>query len=148
MISEMERLMESVQSCVLATAGADGTPHTSLMAYMYDPAQRGLVMMSPTDTLKCRNMDANPRVSVLVDTRARAAGETVQALTISGIFTGFLDPDEENRVRARFLARHPRLEGLAGHENARFFSVRIQTLQLLNGPEDSSFVDLEADCGA
>jgi len=126
--------------CVLATVSGS-RPHCSLMAYVADEDCREIYMVSLRDTKKFQNLTQNPAVSLLIDTREEDAGprkSQAKALTVNGMFQG-VEGGKQERVRSRILERHPHLKGLIGQERAEIFSVRIESMQLLEGATDSYF---------
>jgi PPOX class probable F420-dependent enzyme len=51
----------------LATVRADGSPHVAPVWFAFDPATGDLVFMTWHDSIKARNMQREPRVSICVD---------------------------------------------------------------------------------
>lgn len=123
--------------CVLATT--DGCkPHTSLMTYFTHAAEqtpRTIYMITSIASRKYANIQANPHVSLLVDTRldnASAPHAGTMALTITGEAT--LTPVEaEERIVLTLLCKNPHLEPFVQAQPSALISVRIQSLQLLDG---------------
>lgn len=139
MLEQMKTLMRSQDLCVLATA-SDNTPHCSLMAYVTDEDCREIYMVTHRNTVKFRNATDNPKVSLLIDTRAEGRGERrtgERALTVSGLFERVEHGEQRETIRARLLERHPHLREFADHPEAEIFVVKILALQLLDGLTDS-----------
>ena len=77
----------------------------------------------------------------MIDTREEDAGpqrSRAKVLTVNGIFQR-VERGKQEQVRSWLLERHPHLRDLMGKETAEIFSVRIETLQLLEGATDSYF---------
>lgn len=140
MLQRMKKMVKDQDICVLATVS--GTrPHCSLMTYVTDENCREIYMVSLRDTKKFRNLAQNPAVSLLIDTREEDAGprrSQARALTVNGMFQS-VERGKQEWVRARILERHPHLKELIGQEGAEIFSVRIESMQLLEGATDSYF---------
>ncbi|MFP3870296.1 MAG: pyridoxamine 5'-phosphate oxidase family protein, partial [Syntrophobacteria bacterium] len=114
-----------------------------LMAYIVDPECRVIHMITHKQTAKYRNMTGNPSVCLLIDTRAEDTGTRrgqARALTVKGLFESMGDEQQKCDIRARLLERHPHLGEFASDPEAEVFSVRIASLQLLEGVSDSSYV--------
>ena len=83
MIDKMKALLRQKSSCVLATT--DGaTPHCSLMAYITLESASRLYLVTPRNTRKFRNINRNPNVSLLIDTRGEQDRAKTKALTLTG----------------------------------------------------------------
>lgn len=140
MIERMKALVREKDSCVLATVSG-GKPHCSLMSYITDPECREIFMVTHSQTRKYKNLQENPCVSLLIDTREEdrnlAVGQK-KALTISGTFQK-VDPAIKGVVREQFLARHPQLKELLDDPEAVMISIRLQSFQLLEGVRDAYF---------
>lgn len=144
MIDKMKALVREKDTCVLATA-AGGKPHCSLMSYIADSECREIFMVTHPQTRKYRNLQENPCVSLLIDTREEdrtlAVGQK-KALTIGGVFQK-VDPARKKMIRAQFLARHPQLKELVDDPETVLISVRVQSFQLLEGVRDAYFAEPE-----
>ena len=142
MIEKMKALVREKDSCVLATVSS-GKPHCSLMSYITDPECREIFMVTHSHTRKYKNLQENPCVSLLIDTREEdrnlAVGQK-KALTISGTFQK-VDPTRRKEIREQFLARHPQLKELADDPEAVLISIRVQSFQLLEGVRDAYFAE-------
>lgn len=140
MTAARQRMLQMIRdqdTCVLATAGG-GVPHASLMAYLAAEGGRRLYLITSAHTRKYRNILDNPRVSLLLDTRGAASrGGRVQALTVSGLCWPLEGAREQEQIKEQFMARHPHLQGIARDPVARVLAVEVETLQLLDGPEQS-----------
>ncbi|WP_158407302.1 pyridoxamine 5'-phosphate oxidase family protein [Megalodesulfovibrio gigas] len=136
-------LLDASDLAVLATcpARADAPPHCSLMAYALDAERRHLLLTTPQDSRKYANLMENPRVSLLVDTRQVHAREAVQALTVSAVLAD-TPPEAAAGLRARFLARHPRLTEFASRPDTALIRLRLTAFQLLDGVEHAQYVSL------
>ncbi len=145
MLEKMKDLVISQNVCVLATVSGD-QPHCSLMSYATDADCREMYMVTLRNTKKYRNLTDNPAISLLIDTREEDRGEKrhqARALTVSGVFEEVKDQTKRGIIKARLLERHPHLIVLTDHPDAEFFTVRIKSLQLLEGVEEASFATLE-----
>jgi nitroimidazol reductase NimA-like FMN-containing flavoprotein (pyridoxamine 5'-phosphate oxidase superfamily) len=144
MIRKMKELILQKDTCVLATVSGD-KPHCSLMSYLPDPEVRELYMVTLRHTKKYQNLLANPWVSLLIDTREDTAGSELRqkkALTISGIFQK-VEPGRIETLRSEFIRKHPQLKELIQDPSAEMISIRLHSLQLLEGFRDASFVQVE-----
>lgn len=143
MLDRMKDLLRSKAFCVLATV-ADDVPHCSLMAYVPDAPCRRLYMVTKRDTTKFRNLRRNPRVSLLVDTRDEPEEDerSTLALTVAGRVEPVEDPIELHQVRSALQERHPGLGPILESADTAVLYVRIESLLLLDGPNEAHFEEL------
>jgi nitroimidazol reductase NimA-like FMN-containing flavoprotein (pyridoxamine 5'-phosphate oxidase superfamily) len=145
MLEKMKDLVRSQTVCVLATVSG-GQPHCSLMSYATDADCREMYMVTFRNTKKYRNLTDNPAISLLIDTREKDLGEKryqTRALTVNGLFEVVKDQAKRDRIKALLLERHPHLIVLTDNPDAEFFTVRMKSLQLLEGIAEASFATLE-----
>ena len=144
MIEKMEAIVREKDTCVLATV-SDNSPHCSLMSYVTDAECREIYMVTHRETKKYLNLQKNPDVSLLIDTRAGhnmsgSRDDIIAALTISGTFQKIEDDAKRERVRATLLDRHPVLREFLTDPGAEIIAVHCRSFQLLEGIRDSYFV--------
>jgi len=132
----MRELLEGRHLCVLATSGPQG-PHASLMSYLMGEAPHELMLISPRDTTKFRNILAEPRVSLLVDGRESAEPAAVNALTISAVARVVEEEGGRRTWLERFSRRLPQLAGLCSQPHAQVLMVQMRSLMLLTGPQNA-----------
>jgi nitroimidazol reductase NimA-like FMN-containing flavoprotein (pyridoxamine 5'-phosphate oxidase superfamily) len=138
----MQKLLRQEDLCVLATSSPDG-PHCSLMAYICDEDCVTLFMVTLKDTRKFINLQGNDTVSVLIDNRLTGKDrQSMQALTVRGRFRLLSEQAILAETRRRFLAGHPHLTAFASRDDACFFAVDIESLQLLTGATDACYETL------
>ena len=121
--------------CALATSSGD-RPHCSLMSYAADETGSRLFMITRSDTLKFRNLLANPSVSLLIDTRQEqgcCASTSIQALTIWGTIRVITEREEQHEARQRLIATHPDIRVLTDIPEAMFLCVELESAQLFEG---------------
>jgi len=141
MRENIKHLIEANDVCVLATVSG-GDPHCSLMSYAANEDCREIYMATQKNTKKYRNLDANPSVSLLIDSRevdrenrrARA-----KALTVTGVFQRITDQARKMEIKKRFLDRHPHLQSFVDQPDAEMIVVRVKALQLLDGISDAFY---------
>jgi nitroimidazol reductase NimA-like FMN-containing flavoprotein (pyridoxamine 5'-phosphate oxidase superfamily) len=143
MIDKMKAILKAMDMCVLATC-ADNKPHCSLMAYV--PAESGelLYMATLRESQKFSNLQRNPAVSLLVDTRTSSAQDRrrIQSLTVTGRYVPVTEPAERDAIRKQLLARHAHLEILVNDPAAEIVRIDIEAFLLLDGPVDAHYVKL------
>lgn len=110
MNQDMLELVRAKDICVMGTRGSN-CPHLSLMAYVRDSETGCFILYTHPDTGKWENLRADPRLSLLIDSRdddLPGNRKQAKALTITAVHQA-TDAQEENRLREIFLLRHPHM---------------------------------------
>jgi len=145
MLEKMKNIIFKNDLCVLATA-SEGVPHCSLMSYVPDEEGKEIYFVSHKATRKYLNLVKNPSVSLLIDTREEQAGQErikIKSLTINGEFQAVNESGKKDYIRSRFLKQHPHLNDFLNDPGSDIFSIRLKSLQLLDGVKDISIETLE-----
>jgi nitroimidazol reductase NimA-like FMN-containing flavoprotein (pyridoxamine 5'-phosphate oxidase superfamily) len=141
MIEKIKELVKKKDSCVMATvSGTD--PYCSLMAYVTDDACREFYMVTQKSTNKYRNLEENPSVSLLIDTRDEHAGALrpeAKAVTAAGVFQRVADEGKKGLIRARLLERHPHLGVFFEDPDAEILCIKVHSFLLLDGLTKAHF---------
>jgi nitroimidazol reductase NimA-like FMN-containing flavoprotein (pyridoxamine 5'-phosphate oxidase superfamily) len=138
MNEKMKSLIQNSEICVLATMGPQG-PHTSLMGYLSSEDSAQIFLVTKADTLKYRNLRSEPRVSILIDDRRAGDAGELRALTISGRAEEVRDTRSEAELLARFTNELPHLCPIASDPGSKVLRVKIEKLQLLEGPTKATY---------
>jgi hypothetical protein len=107
--SRLRRLAASQGFAVLATMSGEG-PRLSLVAFAVTPDLREACFATPRNTTKYRNILADGRVALLLDSRGKKGVRGVEALALSGRARVAGRGKRRDELAARILARHPELE--------------------------------------
>jgi len=143
MIDEMKTLLKNNSMCVLATSAED-RPHCSLMAYVADEEARTVYMVTRRSSRKYRNMERNPHVSILVDTRTVQGDRAkIQALTVSGVFSPLHEASERASALGRIMTGHPHLASLLKQPDIEVIAVQVTSFLLLDGAVESHFETMD-----
>lgn len=137
-------LIKNNDICVLATV-AGAAPHCSLMSYVAAEDGREIYMVTHENTKKFINMEGNPSVSLLIDSREADRGERryeAKALTVTGTYERVKDEMKAGEISRRLLDRHPHLKDFIDDPQARFIIVRVKACQLLEGVTDAYFEEV------
>ncbi|MFF8802100.1 MULTISPECIES: HugZ family protein [unclassified Methylobacterium] len=122
------QLLRGVRSGALATIdAADGTPFASLVTLATDSDGTPLMLLSRLSA-HTRNLDKDPRASLLFSVGGKGDPLAHPRLTV----TGRAARSEEPRIRERFLARHPKAKLYADFPDFGFFAL-APTAGHLNG---------------
>ena len=142
MLSIAKNMISDNYLCVLSTCG-DGQPNSSLMQYITDDSCTKLFMLTLKGSQKQQNIEKNPRVSLLIDTRANPAGqqEPIKSLTVYGRAEFIRDAPGKNELISRLVQKNNNLQVLAGDSNCLVIQVSAEKLLLLDGVDKSTYMD-------
>ena len=144
MHEKIRELIENNDVCVLATV-AGAAPHCSLMSYAAAEDGREIYMVTHKNTKKFKNMEGNPGVSLLIDSRETDRGERrdrAKALTVTGVYETVKGEPKTGEIRRCLLDRHPHLKDFIEDPQAQFILVRVKAFQLLEGIADAYFEEV------
>ena len=123
------RMLARARLAVLATAGRRG-PHASLVAVLPGPEAGTLVFATPRDTLKHRNLAADPRAAMLLSAGTERGRSP--ALTVAGRVRE-LRGRQAGLWLDRLQRAHPDLGDIAGRDECTVFLLRPRALTLADG---------------
>ncbi|MBW2603884.1 MAG: pyridoxamine 5'-phosphate oxidase family protein [Deltaproteobacteria bacterium] len=141
MLEKMKNFVRDKNICVLSTVSGN-KPYCSLMAYITDATCEEIYMVTLKNTTKFNNLQNNPWVSLLIDSRKTQPRSKAQALTIDGVFAPLDDENKENRIRNNMLKSFPHMKDFIHHPESELIRIKINSFFLLNGLTDSHFVSL------
>jgi len=126
----VRQLLRAATSATLATLDAQtGHPYGSLVEIATTPDAQPLLLISRL-ARHTRNLDRDPRASLLIDQRGRAAAPmTAERATIIGRVSRSDDEDD----RRRYLARHPAAAPYADFADFGFQRLSVGGAHLIAG---------------
>jgi nitroimidazol reductase NimA-like FMN-containing flavoprotein (pyridoxamine 5'-phosphate oxidase superfamily) len=133
--SELENLVralfDSQRLAVLATQ-REGQPYANLIAFAASDDLKKVYFATGRATRKYANIEADARVTVLIDTRSNQDSDFSQAAAVTA--TGRAKEvvnSERNEVLAVYLAKHPMLEEFVQSPTCALLQVEVQTYYLV-----------------
>jgi nitroimidazol reductase NimA-like FMN-containing flavoprotein (pyridoxamine 5'-phosphate oxidase superfamily) len=139
MIEKIKALAREKDICVLATVSKQG-PYCSLMAYAVDENAIEFYMTTSRLTKKFANIENNPNVSLLIDSRETMPRTNAQALTVSGKceIISFHDNKRQN-IKEKLLTRHPHLKTILNTPDSEILCIKAESFLFLDGLTDAFF---------
>jgi hypothetical protein len=95
------------------------------------------------NTTKFNNLQKNPSVSLLIDSRETQPRANAQALTIDGVFIPLIDEDKKQNIRDRMLESFPHMKNFLHHPESEIIRIKINSFLLLDGLTESHFMSLK-----
>lgn len=142
MLEKMKNFVRKKNICVLCTISGN-QPYCSLMAYITDATCEEIYMVTHKNSTKFNNLQNNPLVSLLIDSRETQPRFKAQALTINGVSIPFLDKNKKKEIRDRMLESFPHMKDFIHHPESELIRIKIDSFLFLDGLTDSHFVSLK-----
>jgi nitroimidazol reductase NimA-like FMN-containing flavoprotein (pyridoxamine 5'-phosphate oxidase superfamily) len=143
MLEKIRSFVRNKNVCVLSTV-SDNKPYCSLMAYITDDICKEIYMVTHKNTTKFNNLQKNPLVSLLIDSRETQPRSNAQALTIEGVFIPLADGNKKQKIRDRMLKSFPHMKDFIHHPESEFIRIKINSFLLLEGLTESHFISLSS----
>ena len=124
-------LCSSQKLAVLCTQ-RDSQPYASLVAFVTSEDLRYLYFITPKTTRKFTNLEANPRVSVLVNSSQNQDSDfhRAMAVTIIGNAIEVFGRKREGPIK-RYLEMHPYLEDFVQSPTCALVQVKVKSFFLV-----------------
>jgi nitroimidazol reductase NimA-like FMN-containing flavoprotein (pyridoxamine 5'-phosphate oxidase superfamily) len=130
-VKEMEladtlREILSSQSLAALATQDEGQPYTCLVAIAATDDLKHLLFATFRHTRKYRELKADPRVAILVDSRSNRRSDFQEAMAVTA--TGRAaeaNGEEKDRLLTVYLAKHPHLAGFAGSEGTALIRIDV-----------------------
>lgn len=122
----LQELFAAQRSAVLATT-ENGQPYLSLMAFATTIDLQYLLVATYRATRKYRNIEADPRVALLVDNRTNQPTDTEQAMAVTALGAAKeVGAAEKDRFLQIYLAKHPHLEKFVTSPKCALIEVEVE----------------------
>ena len=133
--SELEHLIrELFESQKLAVLGTQnlGQPYANLIAFAASEDLKSLYFATARATRKYANIEADARVTVLIDNRSNQDSDFSQAAAVTATGSAKeLADSKRYEVLAIYLAKHPMLEDFVRSPTSALLQVEVQTYYLV-----------------
>ena len=132
-LGEARRLLRAIRTGALATLDRQtGHPFASLVTVATDFDGTPLLLMSQLSA-HTRNLDADPRASILLSQGGKGDALAHPRLTVVGRAAKQTDEAARARVRGRFLTRHPKAALYADFGDFGFWRLELEAGHLNGG---------------
>jgi nitroimidazol reductase NimA-like FMN-containing flavoprotein (pyridoxamine 5'-phosphate oxidase superfamily) len=132
-LAEMIReLFSSQQLAVLATQ-SDGQPYANLVAFVASDDLKSIFFATARATRKYANIEADSRVTVLIDNRSNQEADFSKATAVTA--TGRareVGESQRKLTTATYLAKHPILEEFVRSPKCAIIKVQVETYYLVS----------------
>jgi nitroimidazol reductase NimA-like FMN-containing flavoprotein (pyridoxamine 5'-phosphate oxidase superfamily) len=139
-ISESTKVVEQTirdlfrtQKLAVLSTHSDGQPYASLVAFVATEDLKHLYFATARTTRKYRNLVADPRVAMLMDSRSNQDSDIHSAVAVTATGTALEVGDREKDLGARlYLARHPYLQDFIGAETCALIRITVKAYYLVS----------------
>ena len=128
---KIAQLLETQKLAVLSTHD-QGYPYSSLIAFAASEDLTRILFTTPETTRKYANLRADPRVSLLIDSRTHRDADFHQAVAATALGTASIaDKEVVGSLLTDYISRHPYLEGFVSAATTRVIEITIQRYYLV-----------------
>ena len=107
-------------------------PYTSLVAVVPSGDLRELVFATARSTRKFRNLDADPRASMLIDNRDNVPGDFADAAAATAVGRCVeLAGERRGEAAKRMIRRHPQLESFVSSPSCALMVLEVEVYMLV-----------------
>lgn len=127
------RQLLAAQNLAVLSTHHEGQPYASLVAFVAAEELKQIVFATARTTRKFSNLQADPRVAVLIDSRTNQPCDFHQAIAVTA--TGRaeeLSGIERERLTALFLVKHPHLEDFLRAPTCALIRIHVQCYYLVS----------------
>jgi heme iron utilization protein len=128
----VKELLDDQRFGVLCTCEPGGQPYASLVAFAATPDLAALIFATLRASRKYTNLAAEPRVSMLVDDRAKAAEELGAAAALTALGSASeIAGAERDAAASLLLARHPALRAFVASPGCALLRLAVDRYVLV-----------------
>jgi nitroimidazol reductase NimA-like FMN-containing flavoprotein (pyridoxamine 5'-phosphate oxidase superfamily) len=127
-------LRELLQGQLLGVLGTQhhGAPYTSLVAFTAIDDTRVLLFATSRSTRKFRNLQMEPRASLLIDNRDNTPGDFADAAAATAVGTCVeLTGAAREEMAPRLVDRHPQLAAFVGSPSCALMALEVEVYMLV-----------------
>ncbi len=124
-------LLDGQRLAVLSTQFG-GAPYASLVGFAAEKDLSRIYFATPETTRKYRNISADPRVALLIDSRTHREADFHEAAAVTAVGTAAeLDKSADRKAVSLYLSRHPYLADFLRAPTARLVGIRVDRYLLV-----------------
>jgi len=143
MIEDAKKIISENKLCVLSTCYND-LPNTSLMQYICDESCSKIYTITLKGSTKYQNIEKNPRVSLLIDTRDNIKNEIgqIKSLTVYGRANVIENSEQYKNIIKKLVRKFADLAQFSENINCVVIEVSAEGLLLLESVDKSTYINV------
>ncbi|MGA7875882.1 MAG: pyridoxamine 5'-phosphate oxidase family protein [Desulfoferrobacter sp.] len=128
----IKALFKAQKLAVLSTQNS-GQPYASLVAFVADEDLTHLYFATARTTRKYHNLETDPRVAMLMDSRSNLDSDLHEAVAVTAIGTAseIRGQDKSHGIRL-YLSKHPYLQDFVRAESCALIRIVVKTYYLVS----------------
>lgn len=132
LLAQIRDLFASQRLGVLATS-QQGQPYTSLVAFAFSEDLRQLYFATTRATRKFANLQSDPRVSLLIDSRSNRSDDFREAVAVTALGSAReVTGQERQKLMDAYLVRHPSLEEFLRTPTCALLRIKVRRYALVS----------------
>ena len=142
-----QRLVELFRSQNLAALSTqhEGQPYTSLVAFHASDDLKYLYFVTPTTTRKFRNLKADSRVSVMINSSTNQTSDFHRAISVTAVGRARIpDGAEKATILDQYLVKHPHLEEFTRAPSSALVGVSVKSYYMVKNFQNVTELHLES----
>ena len=117
---------------VLTTVEEGGHPYANLMAFAASDDLKTLLLVTGRATRKYANLQADPRVALMIDNRSHQPSDIHEAVAVTVLGDAEeVSGAERDRLLSTYVDRHPHLADFASSPSSALFRVDVRSYYLV-----------------
>ena len=125
-------LFKAQKLAVLSTQNS-GQPYASLVAFVASEDLRHLYFATARTTRKYHNLDLDPRVAMLMDSRSNLQSDIHEAVAVTAVGTATEVPEQvKDQAVGLYLSKLPYLQDFIRAESCALIRVAVKTYYLVS----------------
>lgn len=142
-----QRLAElfRTQSLAALSTHHQGQPYTSLVAFHASDDLKNIYFVTPTTTRKFRNLTADSRVSVMINSSTNQTSDFHRAISVTAVGRArIVDGSDMATLLAQYLDKHPHLEEFAHSPSCALVNVSVKSYYMVKNFQNVMELHLES----
>jgi len=132
-VEETIRKLFQIQKLGVLSTQNSGQPYASLVAFVADEELAHLYFATARTTRKYHNLETDPRVAMLMDSRSNLDSDIHEAVAVTAIGTAseIRGQDKSHGVNF-YLSKHPYLQDFVRAESCALIRIAVKTYYLVS----------------
>lgn len=132
-VEETIRALFRSQKLAVLSTQRSGQPYASLVAFVASEDLKHLYFATARTTRKYNNLDVDPRVAMLMDSRSNLESDIHTAVAVTATGTaGEVSEQEKDPGVLLYLSKHPYLQDFIRAESCALIRVAVETYYLVS----------------
>lgn len=138
----IRELFLSQNYAVLATVN-ERAPHTNIVAFCADQDLETIILATPRDTTKFKNIQANPAVSLFIDSRTNSVSDINSAIGVTVLGKAYeCSLEIEPELITRYQKKYPHLKDFLDSPGCALIKLNVARYIIVQNFQETIVVDM------